>query len=900
MNTTIIIRISLIISFLFYQHDFFSQVQPVFAADGFAGSAGTTGGGNANPIIVNSTSELRSAVSGNNSKVVVVNGRFNLGGSISIGSNTTLIGANTSSGLYGGTVQVRGSNYIIQNLSFGPASGDVMEISGATNVYITKSEFHDSTDELCSIVRQADYVTISWSKFYFDNPDSHSFAHLIGNGDGVTADRGRLHTTLHHNWYDNGVRGRQPRVRFGEVHLYNNYFNSNNTDYCIGVGVEAKIRVENCHFDNVDDPWADYGGSGNGQMGWSGLLFENSSQPGFMSNSYPVFNLPYAFSPDPVNTVENLVRSCAGNVTTNCTTTPPPPPPPSGNESLALEAECGVVGGLFNQVSESNASGDTYVTVQSGNNSTDTPPDSNGQIAYSFNVSEAGTYSLWSRVITPNGTDDSFWVQMDGGEWLQWNNIGPTTSWSWQQASTYSLSSGAHTLIIGYREDGALLDKIYLSNKGDIPSGEGQTATNCGSGPMLYTLSTSSSPSNGGTISLNPSGGTYEDGTIVTVTANSASGYQFNNWSGASSSSSSSIQITMDGDKNLTANFSEETGGNTQTVTIQENETGFCDVEGSIDSNNSGYTGSGFSNTDNSNGNGVEWAITGAAGTYTFTWRYANEGATNRSAILYVNGNQQGTVDFNSTGSWTSWSTSSVTVSNLAANVKTIRLEANQDDGLANIDYLEATGQDATSASCDGTVNNTVTVNARGTAGSEVLELEVNGSVAATWTMSTAYQLYTYTGSASGQLRLNFINDAEGRDVQVDYLAASGTTYQAEDQSVNTSVWQNDSCGGANSEWMHCGGYIEFNTNQGKTAGPQLETSVTTYPNPVTTVLTIDLDSDTIEGVSILVLNSIGQEVRRVEVKDFSERIDMSGLKRGMYFLKVSGPNVNYTKKIIK
>ncbi len=307
-----------------------AQVQSIFAADGFAGSQGTTGGGNATPITVSSASAFRSAVSGSSSKVVIVNGNINLGGDVTIGSNTTLVGANTSSGLYNGTVKIQGTNYIIQNLSFGPSSDDVMEISGATKVYVTRCEFHDSTDELCSIVRGADYVTISWCHFYFNSPDSHSFAHLIGNSDGATGDRGKLHTTLHHNWYDDGVRGRQPRVRFGEVHIYNNYYNSNNTDYCVGVGTEAKIRMENSHFDDVDDPWEDYGGSSNGSIGWSGLLFQNSSQPTFMSNSYQVFSVPYSFSADAVSQVESLVKSCAGNVTCGGIN-PPPPPPPAGS-----------------------------------------------------------------------------------------------------------------------------------------------------------------------------------------------------------------------------------------------------------------------------------------------------------------------------------------------------------------------------------------------------------------------------------------------------------------------------------------------------------------------------------------------------------------------------------------
>ena len=282
--------------------------------DGYAASAGTTGGGNASSQTVSSASAFKSAVSGDSSKVIIVNGRFNLGGNVTIGSNTTIKGANSSSGLYGGSVFLPGTNYIIQNMTFGPTNEDVMEASGGTKIFIHKCTFHDSTDELFSIKREADYVTVSWCRFYFDSPDNHSFGNLIGHSDDHTADRGKLHVTMHHNWYDNGVKGRQPRVRFGYVHIYNNYYSSNNADYCIGAGYECHVRVENSHFDNVDDPWADYGAPGSGgQIGWSNLKFEGCSQPTFMSNSFPVFSPPYSFSMDSVDNVESIVRNGAGN-----------------------------------------------------------------------------------------------------------------------------------------------------------------------------------------------------------------------------------------------------------------------------------------------------------------------------------------------------------------------------------------------------------------------------------------------------------------------------------------------------------------------------------------------------------------------------------------------------------
>ena len=104
-----------------------------------------------------------------------------------------------------------------------------------------------------------------------------------------------------------------------------------------------------------------------------------------------------------------------------------------------------------------------------------------------------------------------------------------------------------------------------------------------------------------------------------------------------------------------------------------------------------------------------------------------------------------------------------------------------------------------------------ITVRARGTAGSEQLRLTVGGSTVTTWNLTTSMQNYTASTNATGSVRVEFINDdGTNRDVQVDYAQYNGTTYQAENQATNTAVWQNSSCGGSNSEWMHCGGYIQF------------------------------------------------------------------------------------------
>ena len=72
-----------------------------------------------------------------------------------------------------------------------------------------------------------------------------------------------------------------------------------------------------------------------------------------------------------------------------------------------------------------------------------------------------------------------------------------------------------------------------------------------------YTLTTIVSPSGAGFVS--PSGGEYESGKQVTLTAIPNSGYIFDYWSGGVSDTATTTTITMDSDKSLIANFETAT-----------------------------------------------------------------------------------------------------------------------------------------------------------------------------------------------------------------------------------------------------------------------------------------------------------------------------------------------------
>ena len=74
----------------------------------------------------------------------------------------------------------------------------------------------------------------------------------------------------------------------------------------------------------------------------------------------------------------------------------------------------------------------------------------------------------------------------------------------------------------------------------------------CSKDPIIYTLTTSANPAEGGTVS--PTSATFEEGQAATITASPSSDYVFQSWLGATGSTSSTI-VVMNSDKTVTANF---------------------------------------------------------------------------------------------------------------------------------------------------------------------------------------------------------------------------------------------------------------------------------------------------------------------------------------------------------
>jgi len=72
-----------------------------------------------------------------------------------------------------------------------------------------------------------------------------------------------------------------------------------------------------------------------------------------------------------------------------------------------------------------------------------------------------------------------------------------------------------------------------------------------------YTLTVNINPPGAGSVT--PSGGSYTSGTVVTLTETPIASYKFVNWSGDATGSGSSTAVTMNSNKNVTANFAINT-----------------------------------------------------------------------------------------------------------------------------------------------------------------------------------------------------------------------------------------------------------------------------------------------------------------------------------------------------
>lgn len=241
-----------------------------FAAQG----GGTTGGAGGSVVTVRNGRELSSALdehaaawqrNRNHRTVIRIDGTINAGNSsvtrfdIKDTANLSLIG--TGRGVLDGRgILIRGSsNIIVRNLTIRyvrDGSGDGIDIDGTRpvrNVWIDHNTFHnrlnvdkDYFDGLVDGKLDVSNITLSYNVFR----DSHKTS-LWGHSDNDSGNTDRR-VTFAFNQFSN-TASRTPLLRFGQTHIYNNYFNQV-TDTGINTRMGNRVRIENNVFENSKNP----------------------------------------------------------------------------------------------------------------------------------------------------------------------------------------------------------------------------------------------------------------------------------------------------------------------------------------------------------------------------------------------------------------------------------------------------------------------------------------------------------------------------------------------------------------------------------------------------------------------------------------------------------------------
>ncbi|MGB9700610.1 MAG: InlB B-repeat-containing protein [Thermodesulfobacteriota bacterium] len=173
---------------------------------------------------------------------------------------------------------------------------------------------------------------------------------------------------------------------------------------------------------------------------------------------------------------------------------------------------------------------------------------SNNESDYSNEVSGPATEGTQSYTVTTNPS--GLQIVVDGTTYTA-----PYT-FTWVVGSSHTISvsspqsgpSGTRYVYSSWSDSGAQSHTITA------PSASTTYTANF---TTQYSLTTSVNPSGGGSISVSPSssGGWYNSGQNVQVTATASSGYTFSGWSGDLTGSTNPATITMNGAKNIIAQF---------------------------------------------------------------------------------------------------------------------------------------------------------------------------------------------------------------------------------------------------------------------------------------------------------------------------------------------------------
>jgi Glycosyl hydrolases family 28/MBG domain (YGX type)/Divergent InlB B-repeat domain/Bacterial Ig domain len=133
------------------------------------------------------------------------------------------------------------------------------------------------------------------------------------------------------------------------------------------------------------------------------------------------------------------------------------------------------------------------------------------------------------------------------------------------QTQLYNVQSAAGSLTTGLSKGGEISAGSYelVPTPGSVTVGWAPTVARYAyvatafapAATVNYTISTAANPVGSGTVTLNPNQASYPAGTSVQVTANPGIGYTFANFSGNLTGSTNPVNLIVNGNESVTANF---------------------------------------------------------------------------------------------------------------------------------------------------------------------------------------------------------------------------------------------------------------------------------------------------------------------------------------------------------
>ena len=220
-------------------------------------------------------------------------------------SNLSFIGTDSFVMNQIGIFCVRANNIIIRNINFqqpkASNGADAVSMQECDGVWVDHCTFtslnqtKDYEDGSTDVTHGSKNVTVSWCRYIKTQKSC-----LVGHSNSQSGDT-QITATFHHNWFE-GSSSRHPRVRFGKVHVYNNFFDGNTT-YGVGSAYGAKVLVEYNYFNGVQLPTdictypAKESGESNLQGSVAGYLYPTQNiyvnRPAKAKDPYPLSNVKY-------------------------------------------------------------------------------------------------------------------------------------------------------------------------------------------------------------------------------------------------------------------------------------------------------------------------------------------------------------------------------------------------------------------------------------------------------------------------------------------------------------------------------------------------------------------------------------------------------------------------------